>query len=185
MTSNFSSSLLALAKSHAVNSTPVQLLIDFVMKNHPTTAARYWAVVDFSLRSSHPRLFIFDLVDEEVTAYLVAHGIGSEGKTDDGYANIFSNTPGSNCSSLGVYKCAESYYGKHDLSCRIDGLESTNSNVRNRDVVIHGAAYVSQAEINATGRIGRSDGCFAVDIQFHETVVNQLKNGSYLIAWHP
>ena len=115
--------------------------------------------------------------------YLCAHGRGSEGPTDDGFANVFSNVDGSNASSLGVYKCAETYFGENGFSMRLDGLEQTNSNARHRAVVIHGAAYVSPQMIADTGRIGRSQGCPAVEMHLVHDVVDALKSGSLLLAW--
>lgn len=47
-------------------------------------------------------------------------------------------------SSLGIYRCAETYEGKHGYSMRLDGLEPTNSLARERAIVIHSADYVSE-----------------------------------------
>ena len=64
-------------------------------------------------------------------------------------------------SSEGAFKTAEFYTGKHGRSMRLDGLDPGNSNARDRAIVIHSAWYVSGAMAAATGRIGRSEGCFA------------------------
>jgi hypothetical protein len=146
-------------------------------------SARYWAIANFDLKSSAPRLFLFDVRDRRVQPYLCAHGIGSEGPTDDGYASVFSNRSGSNCTSLGVYRCAETYHGAHGFSMRLDGLESTNSNARARTIVVHGADYVSPEIIRLTGRIGRSDGCLAVENRYATEVVSALTGGSLVLAW--
>ena len=150
-----------LAASHDL-SAPMEDLINFRNNHGAPMSARYWAIADFDLRSSEPRLFLFDVRDNRVQSYLCAHGIGSEGPTDDGFASVFSNVSGSNCTSLGIYRCAETYIGKHGFSMRLDGLEATNSNARARAIVVHGANYVSPEMIRQTGRIGRSDGCPAV-----------------------
>lgn len=141
--------------------------------------ANYWAVVDFNKPSSENRLFIFDLREGDVREYLVAHGK----KSGEKFATHFSNENGSNCSSLGIYKTAEEYHGNHGRSLRIDGLESANSNARDRDVVIHAAEYVVP-NYEGTGRAGRSEGCFAVNSAMITEVLDQLTGGSYLIAWH-
>jgi len=141
------------------------------------TNKTYLSVVDFSANSKYARLFIINMNSGAVTELHVAHGSGSD-PNNDGYATLFSNTSGSHMSSLGFYLTAESYNGKHGLSLRIDGLSSTNSNVRARAVVIHGATYVYDKDTQA----GRSDGCFAVSMAEHTTVVNELKNGSLLYA---
>jgi hypothetical protein len=65
---------------------------------------------------------------------------------------------------------------------RLDGLESTNSNARERAIVLHGADYVSQNYINDFGRIGRSLGCPAVEMSVVANLVTKLQGGSlYLI----
>lgn len=144
----------------------------------PDSKANFWAVVDFNKPSLEERLYIFDLKTQSVKRYLVAHGK----KSGVELATVFSNTVGSNCSSLGVYKTAETYIGKHGKSLRIDGLDATNSNARGRKVVIHSADYVVP-DFKGTGRAGRSDGCFAVNPEVIAEVLANLKGGSYLNAW--
>jgi hypothetical protein len=162
---------------------PAALLVDYKNKFRQHENPRYWSIVDFNQCSSEKRLYVFDTDQEKVECYYVSHGRGSEGAKDDGFAEIFSNVSGSNCSSLGIYLCAELYDGKHGLSMRLDGLESTNSNVRARSIVMHGADYVSDDFIQKNRRIGRSEGCFAVENAVIRQLVNELKNGSLLIAW--
>jgi hypothetical protein len=174
--------LRELAAGHEL-SAPMEALIKFRNDHGAPVSARYWAIANFDLRSSEPRLFLFDVRDNRVQPYLCAHGIGSEGPTDDGYASVFSNESGSNCTSLGIYRCAETYNGKHGFSMRLDGLEATNSNARARAIVVHGADYVSPDMIRQTGRIGRSDGCLALENRFCTEVVIALTGGSLVLAW--
>lgn len=163
---------------------PMEALIAYRAAHGEPAAARYWAIADFNLHSATPRLFIFDSRTRSVKSYLCAHGQGSEGPTDDGRASVFSNKPGSNATSLGIYRCSETYSGKHGYSMRLDGLESTNSNARDRAVVVHGAIYVSPEFALQHGRIGRSDGCLAVENRCVTEVVNALTGGSLVIAWY-
>lgn len=65
-----------------------------------------------------------------------------------------------------------------DSNQRLDGLSPTNSNVRARAVVIHGADYVEDADVKP----GRSWGCPAVSTESHVRVVNALKGGSIMYA---
>lgn len=163
---------------------PTERLIELRNDRYPASRPRYWAVLNFNLHSGQPRLFVFDVVDEEVLSYLCTHGIGSEGPTDDGFANIFSNVEGSNASSLGVYRCSETYHSsKNGYSMKLDGLEDSNSNARSRYIVMHGASYVSKEYVNQYGRIGRSEGCPALDHAYAKKVIDQLKLGSLLIHW--
>lgn len=164
-------------------SLPARRLIEYKLEFRPNDNPRYWAIVDFSQHSAKKRFYLFDTDEEKVTRYYVAHGKGSEGKPDDGMAEIFSNVKNSNCSSLGIYLCLNEYFGKHGKSMRLEGLESTNSNAYKRTIVLHGADYVSEDVIKTQGYLGDSHGCFAVDMSVKDTLVNELKNGSFIIAW--
>jgi hypothetical protein len=65
-------------------------------------------VIDYSLPSSQPRLFIFDLGKRKLLfRELVAHGKSSGGNI----ANFFSNSPGSLATSLGLFVTADTYNG--------------------------------------------------------------------------
>src|SRR5690606_35677015 len=112
----------------------------------------------------------------------VAHGKNSGVK----YAEKFSNTPQSLQSSLGFYLTAESYYGKHGLSLRMDGQEMrSNSNARKRAVVLHPADYASPKFVERQGRLGRSFGCPAIPPKDHKSIVNLIKGGNCLFIYYP
>jgi hypothetical protein len=135
----------------------------------------YMAVIDFSKNSRESRFYIINMKNGVVWKIHVAHGKGSD-PDFDGNATSFSNEFNSNKSSLGFYLTGETYYGEHGLSLRLDGLSATNSNARDRAIVIHGASYVQEANQVQ----GRSWGCPAVDMRLRDQVVNFLKNGSLL-----
>lgn len=137
----------------------------------------YITVIDFRPHSSHTRFFIVNMKTGAVESLHTAHGAGSD-TNNDGLAASFSNVSGSKKSSLGYYRTAETYYGKHGLSLRLDGLSSTNSNARSRAIVIHGADYVKEAAVKQ----GRSWGCPAVTMSKRTAVVNALKEGSLIYA---
>ena len=135
-------------------------------------------IVDFSKSSIQKRLWVIDLAHQKVLfSGLVAHGKNSGGLM----ATHFSNAPSSDQTSLGAYVTTQTYYGKHGYSLRIDGLESgLNSNAASRAVVVHSATYVTPAFIHATGQLGHSWGCFALDPQFSSEVINDIKGGSVI-----
>lgn len=137
----------------------------------------YLSVVDFSRFSGRKRFFIIDMRNGQVISYHVAHGSGSDPKST-GYAKKFSNEINSDTSSIGYYLAQEIYQGKHGLSMRLDGLSDTNSMVRARDVVVHGADYVT--EVNR--KQGRSSGCLAVSMNTRNTIVQMLNGGSVIYA---
>src|SRR5256885_4429383 len=110
-------------------------------------------VIDYSLPSSQPRLFVFDLAARKVLfRELVAHGRNS----GDNMATYFSNDPGSLASSVGLFVTDEPYIGGNGYSLRLKGLEQgINDMACSRMIVLHGAAYVSPAAGNALRRLGR------------------------------
>lgn len=141
------------------------------------------SVCDFTKSSTEKRLFIIDLAKREVLFNsLVAHGKN----TGEEFASKFSNEPSSYQSSLGFYVTGETYFGKHGLSLKLDGVEKGfNDNAEKRAIVMHGADYVSENFIAAQGRLGRSFGCPSVPVELHEPIINTLKGGSCLFIYYP
>lgn len=139
------------------------------------------SIVDFSLPSSSKRLFVIDLNSRKVLyCTYVAHGHNSGLE----YADQFSNKPQSNKSSLGFYKTLGTYIGGHGYSLRLEGLEKgINDNANRRDIVVHGAAYVSEGLIRAQGYLGRSQGCPALPEKLHRPIIDKIKNGSCLFIY--
>lgn len=95
--------------------------------------------------------------------------------------SFFSNKHKSRKSSLGFFKTAETYRGKHGYSLRLDGIEkSINDNARDRAIVIHGADYVSRVFIKKYGRLGRSWGCPALPIEKTKKIIDLISGGTCL-----
>ena len=137
---------------------------------------RVMGIIDYKQHNSKERYYIVDMESGRVETYLTAHGKNSD-PDFDGYATKFSNVPDSNTTSLGFFLTAETYYGSNGYSLRLDGLSRTNSNARARAIVIHGAEYV-----NPGPKIGRSYGCPAVEMRYHQDLIDQIKGGSLLYA---
>jgi hypothetical protein len=140
-------------------------------------------VIDYSLPSTQPRLFVFDLEARKLLfRELVAHGRNSGGNQ----ANYFSNDPGSLASCLGLFVTADPYIGGNGYSLRLRGLqEGVNDMAWERAIVLHGAAYVSQAAVQALGRLGRSWGCPAVRKEIARKLIDTLRGGSPVFAYFP
>ena len=100
-------------------------------------------------------------------------------------ALTFSNEKGTLKSSLGLFITAETYYGRHGYSLKLDGLEEgVNDKARERLIVLHGAQYVS--EDRAGDRlIGRSWGCPAVRPGISKILIDAIKEGSVLWIYYP
>ena len=140
-------------------------------------------VIDYSLPSTQPRLFVFDLATRKLLfRELVAHGKNSGGNI----ANFFSNSPGSLATSLGLFVTAEPYVGSNGYSLRLRGLEEgVNDMAMDRAIVMHGAPYVSRAAVKALGRLGRSWGCPAVRKEVARKMIDTLRGGSPIFAYYP
>ena len=149
----------------------------------PADGPHVLTVIDFSLPSTAERLWVLDLERGEVLLQTyVAHGQG----TGDDRAERFSNIDGSHQSSLGLFRTAERYTGKHGVSLRLDGLDpGLNDQARARAIVVHGADYAAPAFIEQHGRLGRSWGCPAVATELIETLVQTIEGGAPLFAWYP
>ena len=144
---------------------------------------RLLTVIDYSKASTQPRLWVLDLEHEQVLfEELVAHGKGS----GENFATRFSNADGSHQTSLGLFRTADTYVGGNGYSLRLDGLEAGfNDRARERAIVMHGAPYVSDDNVRAVGRLGRSHGCPALRPSIARSVIDTIKQGSLVFAYYP
>jgi hypothetical protein len=144
---------------------------------------RLLTVIDYSLPSTEPRLWVLDLVARRVIyRELVAHGRN----TGDNLAARFSNRPGSRQSSLGLFVTDDTYVGRNGYSLRLRGLEpGVNDRAHERAIVMHGAPYVSTAAARVTGRLGRSWGCPALSTAIAREIIDLIKGGSAVFAYYP
>ena len=139
------------------------------------------SIADLSKSSCKKRLFVIDLKNYKVlfNTY-VAHGMNSGQE----FAKYFSNVPESNKTSLGFYETSSTYNGKNGYSMHLVGLEKgINDNAYERDIVMHGAGYVSENLIHAQGFLGRSQGCPAVPEKQHKQIIDKIKNGTCLFIF--
>lgn len=140
-------------------------------------------LIDFSKSANAERMWVIDLKTNSILYQtLVSHGRN----TGDEFATKFSNIPESFQSSLGFYATAETYFGKHGFSLRLDGLEKgINDKARERAIVIHGADYVSDIFISQHGRLGRSLGCPALPRELSEEIIKTIQDKSCVFIYYP
>jgi len=138
-------------------------------------------VVDYSLPSSEPRLFVVDLASGADDAFRAAHGKGSD-LDHDGYLDSFSDAPGSGASPEGLYRTAEEYYGGHGRSLRLDGLDDTNANARSRAIVIHSAVYAEPEHLKKYGKLGRSNGCIVFSADDLAAFLDEVPKGTLIFV---
>lgn len=167
----------------APSATPEALRLAAQSLNCADPSAERLAVIDYSLPSTEPRMWVFDLRQHALLfEELVSHGQGS----GDALAEVFSNIPESHQSSIGLFRTMNSYYGRNGYSLRLDGLEpEINDLAFERAIVIHGADYVSDEFIVQTGRLGRSHGCPAVREDITYPLIDSLKENQYVFAYYP
>jgi hypothetical protein len=138
-------------------------------------------VADFGLRSSDPRLHYVDFERGVVDSYRVAHGMGSDPE-HDGWLNFFSNVHESWCTSKGAYMTFGWYTGKYGTSIRLEGRDPTNSNALDRAIVMHRASYCEPSHLAQYGKLGRSNGCFAISDEDFKLALLRLAGGRLLYA---
>lgn len=140
-------------------------------------------LIDYSRPSSERRLWVLDLERGEIRFHeRVAHGRESGLR----FARAFSNVAGSLQSSLGLFRTAETYVGRHGYSLRLDGMEpGVNDRARERAIVVHGADYATSDFASLHGRLGRSWGCPALDPTVSRPLIDTIRDGTALFAYYP
>ncbi len=141
--------------------------------------ARILAIADMSQPSTAKRLYIIDLQERRLLLRTyVAHGQNSGGLM----ASDFSNENGSHKTSLGLYRVGEKILSpKHGDALLLYGLDKgLNCQALPREVIMHGADYVSEDFILANGRLGRSWGCPAVSREDMPRMIEWLAGGGLL-----
>jgi len=138
-------------------------------------------IVDYGKGSNETRFYVVDTTSGLFTQHLVAHGRGSD-PAHTGFLQYFSNTPGSEASSNGAYVTADYYLGHHGRAMRVRGLDYSNSNAESRAIVIHSAWYAEPQVLAEQGRLGRSEGCFALPYQSLQEVLARLGPGRFLYS---
>lgn len=140
-------------------------------------------VVDYTKPSTVPRLWTFDLNDDSLLyRSVVTHGSGS-GLL---FPKRFSNVPGSYESSVGLFLTESVYNGKVGYALRLAGLEhNINDNAESRAIVVHGAKYADPSFLDKYGRLGRSEGCFALPTAIYKPVINTIDEGTLIFSYYP
>jgi hypothetical protein len=141
------------------------------------------SICDFSQASSLKRMYVIDMQSRKLLyRCYVAHGINSGRE----YANSFSNIPESHKSSLGFYVTRSTYFGCNGLSLRIDGMDrGFNNKAGQRNIVIHGAPYVSERILHKYGLMGTTFGCPAIPDELSGQIIPAIKEGTCFFIYYP
>ena len=138
-------------------------------------------IADFGVHSAKRRFHFVNLDREEVQSFHVSHGSGSDPE-HDGWLNHYSNVEGSHATSKGAYVTWEWYVGRYGTSVRLGGLDPTNEAALRRAIVMHRAKYAEPSHIEKWGRLGRSQGCFALGEEQFKIALLNLSGGRLLYA---
>jgi hypothetical protein len=140
-------------------------------------------ICDFSQSSSTERMYVIDVRSRKLLyRTFVAHGINS----GEEFANSFSNSDESCKSSLGFYVTSNTYMGSNGLSLRIQGVDrGFNDHAARRNIVIHGATYVSLRILHKYGVMGTTFGCPAIPAEMTQQIIPVVKNGSCFFIYYP
>ena len=136
-------------------------------------------ICDYGVHSARQRFYLVNMRLEEVTAFHVSHGSGSD-RNHDGWLESYSNREGSHASSRGAYVTWEWYQGKYGTSVRLGGLDASNEAALRRYIVMHRAAYAEPSHLRRWGKMGRSQGCFVFGTQDFRQVLLNLSGGRLL-----
>ena len=129
--------------------------------------------IDMRISSGKNRFFIYDLKNNKIIDKgLVAHGSGSE--TNVKGKLKFSNIDNSLCTSLGKYSIGYSYVGKFGKAYKLYGLDKTNSNSFDRNIVLH--KYYDVPYNEQQNNICNSYGCPMVNEKFYSRIEKIIDN---------
>lgn len=140
--------------------------------------------IDMGIASGKKRFFIYDLKNNKLLDQgLVGHGSGSEtgipGKLK------FSNVKNSLSTSLGKYSIGYSYEGTFGKAYKLYGLDKSNSNAFDRNIVLH--KYWDIPFEEQKNPICNSQGCPMVNEKFYsviEKIIDSSKKKIILVIYH-
>jgi len=141
-------------------------------------------MIDYSLHSGYNRFFIIDLKKGTIIKKgLVCHG-GGKGKNNSGIPTVFSNVSESHCTTLGMAVVGERAYSSWGKNYKywLDGLETSNTNMRKRVVVLHAWEGVKDTEIYPNS-LAVSWGCPTVSVQLLDELDVVLKEHKKVLLY--
>ena len=168
--------------------------LEYCNKNGYST--EYCLLVDYGRHSGRVRFFLWDFQKEkQVMKCLCAHGYG---KGSTARKPVFSNEPGSFCSSLGHYRVGkEKTMSKPKVrkALVLYGKDKTNSNALQRGILIHPVSLPNfpiwplMIPVKVHRVLGhkirpKSEGCITIPFRKYEKVSKVAKSSNKpLMLW--
>ncbi len=102
----------------------------------------YCLFLDYSIPSGSPRLFVWSFSEERVV--YSGHAMHGPGKGSTAETPVFSNVPGSLCSSLGRFEVTRDRGRRNKTGFYLRGLDLSNSSAYSRGIMIHSSKWVDR-----------------------------------------
>ncbi|MDR6764224.1 hypothetical protein J2Y38_004453 [Flavobacterium sp. 2755] len=144
-------------------------------------------LIDLGLHSGLKRFFIYDFKKNLVVkSSMVSHGCGDNrwGATVTKEKPQISNEFDSHCSSLGKYVILDRGVSQWGIKVNyiLQGKDKTNSNARNRAIVLHSWEAVPENEVYPEGT-PEGWGCPAVSNESMKEIDELLKTNKKVLMW--
>lgn len=145
---------------------------------------KYCLLLDYSIPSGTPRLFVWSFADNKVV--YKAHAMHGPGNGSTAQHPIFSNSPGSNCSSLGKFEVTKQHGTKNKTGFYLKGKGLSNSNARARGIMLHGSKWVDFNKWKKYIPLNKQSclGCVTVsskDMKYLDKLI--VKENDHLLLW--
>ncbi|WP_426486375.1 murein L,D-transpeptidase catalytic domain-containing protein [Flavobacterium sp. 2] len=144
-------------------------------------------LIDLGLHSGLKRFFVYDFQKNIIVkSCMVSHGCGDNrwGATATKEKVQLSNEFDSHCSSLGKYVVLDRGVSQWGIKVNyiLQGKDKTNSNARNRAIVLHSWEAVSENEVYPEGT-PEGWGCPAVSNESMKEIDELLKTNKKVLMW--
>lgn len=144
-------------------------------------------LIDLSVHSGLKRFFVYDFKKDKISkAYMVSHGCGDNkwGATMSKEKAPISNEFDSHCSSIGKFVVLDRGVSQWGIKVNyiLQGKDNTNSNARNRAIVLHSWDVISSNEIYPEGT-PEGWGCPAVSNESMTEIDALLKQNKKVLMW--
>jgi len=147
------------------------------IEDHPDCNQNIVFILNMRIVSGRKRFFVYDYTQRKIIdESLVAHGSSSDIIVAGVPQLQFGNAPGSYMTSLGKYLIGKSYMGEFGKSYMLYGLDKTNSNAAERNIVLH--AYNNVPDKEQIYPIVESSGCPMVSPAFFKRLEKIIDSSS-------
>ncbi|QOG02503.1 murein L,D-transpeptidase catalytic domain-containing protein [Flavobacterium sp. MDT1-60] len=144
-------------------------------------------LIDLGLHSGLKRFFVYDFKKNKIlNSYMVSHGCGDNqwGRTSSKEDVPVSNESDSHCSSVGKYIISDRGVSQWGIKVNylLQGKEKTNSNAKNRAIVLHSWEAIPNNEVYPEGT-PEGWGCPAVSNESMLEIDEILKQNKNVLMW--